>query len=174
MAIIQKLVCDGHLQLDPQEEVEGYTLPPLMTIHGMRVIDLCNDCQKTAPYALVIDLATEFGREVETRTSKASAGAIPEHLRSQCRFCSRNDFKSQGRKMHERRSHPEELAALEAQERGTEPGDLVGEGLTYGTAQENADGYHCEACDRIFDNASGLNGHKQSKAHKDNVAALVS
>lgn len=169
MAIILIKICDSHMQAH-EEEVPGLTIPPVTLTDGkQKVLDLCEDCLKSITYGLLLDLAELVGRDTDAEDPRASKATnsrqpIPEELRSQCRFCDRNDFKMQGRKMHERRTHTAELEALEAQEEALasyQPGDIVADHAEF----------YCEPCDRQFTSASGLNGHRTSLAHKELVSA---
>ena len=130
MAIISHPYCDGHLNMDPVQEIKAETLPPLMTPKGLKVLDLCDECQTIVNYRLLIELAAQHGRDFvsDEIEDEAEANTNPSGLvlgedgmvyieddQFQCRFCERNDFtKVQGRKLHERRSHPVELEEWEA------------------------------------------------------------
>ena len=169
MAIKLVQICDGHMNAT-QDEVPGETIPPVTMPNGKRkVLDLCGECRETVHYNLLIDLLEEFGRDADAdkRVSRATPQKqdIPPEERSQCRFCDRNDFRTQGRKMHERRSHVQELAALEREEaeQKLEKGDI-----TVPDSPAELESY-CQVCDQQLSSPSALNTHKTSRKHLENL-----
>jgi len=162
-------ICDGHMNAT-EEEVEGETIPPVTLPNGKRkVIDLCGECRGTVHYNLLIELLMEFGRDADTerRVSRATPVKedIPPEERDKCRFCDRDDFRTQGRKMHERRSHIQELADLERRE-AEGKGDIV-----VPDSPAALDDTYCSVCDQTFSTPGNLESHKLTNKHANNLRA---
>lgn len=171
MAIKLVTICDGHMEAT-EEEVPGETIDPVTLPSGKRrVVDLCGECRSNIPYTLLIELLEEFGRDADAqnRMSRATPPRqpIPEDQKSQCRFCERNDFKVQGRKMHERRAHPVELGRLLEQERKDKEEAARGDMMVPDTPAD-LDSF-CEVCNQQLSSPSALNGHKSSNKHLENL-----
>lgn len=177
MAIKLVHICDGHINAEGNEEVPGEPISPMIMPAGSRfvgkkrVMDLCEECRSTAPYTLLIELLEEFGRDVDAdvRVSRATPAKqdIPEDERSQCRFCDRNDFRLQGRKMHESRSHPRELAELLTREREEKAAAVAARGdIRVPDSPAELDSF-CEVCEQQLSSTQALEQHKNTRKHKN-------
>lgn len=113
--LIERRLCDGHL-IALEEEVIGFTTEPMKINGKLLVMELCNDCEATMPVATFMKYLAEYGRDPNKVISKKSKSQVEAELKEPCSFCPRKLKSNQARLMHERRSHPDEFAAREAEQ----------------------------------------------------------
>jgi hypothetical protein len=108
--IVQNILCDGHLH-GAEERVTGRTIEPIIVDGSQKVLDLCDECETTFTYKLLVEFLRVYGRAPESKKPKKSKVQMDEELTHQCSFCERKLKSNQARLMHERRSHETEFYA---------------------------------------------------------------
>jgi hypothetical protein len=72
------LLCDWH-QEEEREQVFAETVLVLVPGRGIREMELCKDCQKSRPYAEVVDLASRVGQDpAQPSKPKAAKASKPK------------------------------------------------------------------------------------------------